>query len=75
MNSGQNGQSVTLPLVKIIIHHGGFLVCFIDPSWWTRGAISHFNQCSTNGIKRLWCVLYCLWDGVYKRSLAADRKE
>ena len=25
--------------------------------------------------KMLWCVLSCLWDGAYKRPLAANRKE
>ena len=25
--------------------------------------------------KRLWYVLYCLWDGAYKRTLAVNRKE
>ena len=25
--------------------------------------------------QRPWCVLSCLWDGVYKRTLAVNRKE
>ena len=30
------------------------------------------SQCSTTG---MWYVLSCMWDGAYKRTLAANRKE
>ena len=43
----------------------------IDPSWWTP--ISRSNQCSTTGVTK--AVLSCLWDGAYKRALAANWKE
>ena len=33
------------------------------------------SYCSTPGIIMAWCVFACLWDGAYKRSLAADEKE
>ena len=32
------------------------------------------SQCSTIGIKKAWYVLSSLWDGAYKRSIAANRK-
>ena len=35
-------------------------------------AISRSNQCSMSGVTK---AVVCLWDGAYKRSLAANRKE
>ena len=26
-------------------------------------------------VQRLWYVLFCLWDGAYKRTLAVNRKD
>ena len=48
----------------------------IDPSW--GGPIELFLvPASAPRLvqQRLWYVLSCLWDGAYKRTLAANRKE
>ena len=47
----------------------------IDPSWWTHRAISRSSHCSPLVQQRPWYVLSCPWDGAYKRTLAANRKE
>ena len=39
----------------------------IDPSW--DGPMSYFS------FQPVFHVLSCLWDGAYKRTLAANRKE
>ena len=47
----------------------------IDPS--CGGPIELFlvSQCSTTSVPKAWYVLSCLWDGAYKRTLDANRKE
>ena len=48
----------------------------IDPSW--GGPIELFlvpNSAPRLVYQRLWYVLSCLWDCVYKRTLAVNRKE
>ena len=48
----------------------------IDPSW--GGPIELFlvSARAPRLVKqRPWYVLSCLWDGAYKRTLAANRKE
>ena len=48
----------------------------IDPSW--GGPIELFLvPASAPWLvqQRLWYVLSCLWDGAYKRTIAANRKE
>ena len=48
----------------------------IDPSW--GGPIELFLVPASAPrlvYQRLWYVLSCLWDGAYKRTLAANRKE
>ena len=54
----------------------------IDPTthrtmsdWSYLGATSRSNQCSTTGVTRPWCVLCCMWDDAYKRTLVANQKE
>ena len=42
----------------------------VDPSW--GGPIELFLVPAS---APLWYVLSCLWDGAYKRTLAANRKE
>ena len=58
-----------------VVERLGLMGRRIDPSLWTHWAISHYIQCSTTGIKRPWYVLSCLWDGAYKRTIAANEKE
>ena len=38
-------------------------------------AISRSSQCSTTGVTKAVLLLSSLWDGAYKRTLAANRKE
>ena len=48
----------------------------IDPSW--DGPIELFLVPASAPrlvYQRLWYVLSCLWDGAYKRTLAANLKE
>ena len=48
----------------------------IDPSW--GGPIELFlvpASVPRLTYQRPWYVLSCLWDGAYKRTLAANRKE
>ena len=45
------------------IPHGELIELFLVP-----------DRKSTTGIQRPWCVLSCLWDGAYKRSLIANKK-
>ena len=45
------------------IPHGGLIELFLVPA----SALQLVNII-------LWCVLSCLWDDAYKRTLAADRK-
>ena len=42
---------------------------------WTHSAISRSSQCSTTGVIWKWYELSCLWDGAFKRSLAANLKK
>ena len=52
---------------------------------WVVGSIPHggpielflvlFQPVLHAGVKRLWCVLSCLWDGAYQKTFAANRKE
>ena len=46
----------------------------IDPSWWTHLAISRSSQCSTTGVTKAVMGAMGLWDGAYKRFIAAIRK-
>ena len=59
-----------IDMVRVFAH--GVMGRRNDPSWWTHWAIFHSSQCSTTG---MWYVLSCMWDGAYKRTLAANRKE
>ena len=36
---------------------------------------SRSSQCSTTGVTEAVYVISCMWDGAYKRTLAANRKE
>ena len=48
------------------------MVQWIDPSW--GGPIELFLV-PVSAPRLLWYVLSCLWDGAYKRTLAAIRKQ
>ena len=45
----------------------------IDPSW--GGSIELFLVPASAPRQRLWYVQSCMWDGVYKRTLAVNWKE
>ena len=48
----------------------------IDPSWCGPIELFLVSASAPRLVKqRLWYVLSCLWDGAYKRTLAANRKE
>ena len=47
----------------------------IDPSWWTRRAISRSSQCSmTDETKAVVCAILSVGWCIYKISLAANLK-
>ena len=56
-------------MVRAFAH--GAMGLRIDPSW--GGPIELFLISAS--APRPWYVLSCLWDGAYKRTLAANRKE
>ena len=60
------GIKTTMAIVIAFAH--GAMGRRIDPSW--GGPIELFLV-----YQRPWYVLSCLWDGAYKRTLAANRKE
>ena len=60
-------------MVRVFAH--GVMRCWIDATWWIHLAISHSSQCSTTGVTKASYVLSCLWEGAYKRILAASQKE
>ena len=49
----------------------------IDPSWGEPvELLSRSSQCSTTGLtKAVVCAILSVWEGAYKRTLAANRKE
>ena len=47
---------------------------FTSADHYTVGYFRHFSIYLSR-IKRPWYVLFCLWDGAYKRTIAANRKE
>ena len=48
----------------------------IDPSWGGPIEIFLVSASAPRLVElRPWYVLSCLWDGAYKRTLAANRKE
>ena len=57
-------RSLVVRWVVGSILHGGPIALFLVPS----SALRLVQQ-------RSWYVLSCLWDGAYKRTLAANRKE
>ena len=61
-------------VVRAFAH--GAMGCRIDPSW---GGPIELNLVPASAPRlveqRPWYVLSCLWDGAYKRTLAANRKE
>ena len=51
---------------------------WIDTAWWKHLQFGlFFIPTSSPQLvhRKLWYVMSCLWEGVYKRSLAAYRKE
>ncbi|XP_041361417.1 BTB/POZ domain-containing protein 2-like isoform X2 [Gigantopelta aegis] len=56
-------QQIRFPLLD-----RGFFVLIVHPS----GMLTDKEQLDSD---ILWCVLSCLWDGAYKRSLDVNRKE
>ena len=56
-------------MVRAFAH--GAMGRVIDPSW--GGPIELFLVPASG--QRPWYVLSCPWDGAYKRTLAANRKE
>ena len=58
-------------MVRVFAH--GVMGRRIDHSW--GGPIELFLVPASAPRLRPWYVLSCLWDGAYKRTLAANRKE
>ena len=66
MHGGGPTVTAGVPLPKPYTEEVG-TVCLNKP-------ISRSSQCSTTGVTKCY-VLSCLWDGEYKRTLAANQKE
>ena len=47
----------------------------IDPLWWTIELSLAPASAPRLVLQRLWYVLFCLWDGAYKTTLAGNWKE
>ena len=62
--SSEVGRSLMVRWIVGSILHGGPSELFLVPA-----SAPHLVQ------QRPWFVLSCLWDGAYKRTLAANRKE
>ena len=55
--------------------HGG-MGHRIDPLWGGPNELFLVPACALQLVQqRWWYVLSCLWDGAYKRTLVANRKE
>ena len=59
----ESPPALVVQWVAVSIHQGGPIELFSRSSQWSTTDVT---QC---------CVLFCLWDGAHKISLAANRKE